>query len=57
LSENIGQLKLPSSDGKYYKTDVANTKQVLRFIQSVSSSNAEPFKRWLVEIKILDNFS
>ena len=50
LSGKIGQLKLPSSDGKYYKTDVANTKQILRIIQSVPSPNAEPFKRWLAKI-------
>jgi len=50
LYENIVQLKLPSSDGKYYKTDVATTKQVLRLVQSVPSPNAEPFKIWLAEI-------
>ena len=48
--ENIVQLKMPSSDGKFYKTDVTNTKQILRIIQSISSPNAEPFKRWLAEI-------
>ena len=50
LSENIGHLKLPAPDGKMRLTDVANTKQVLRLVQSVPSSNAEPFKRWLAEI-------
>lgn len=42
------QLKLPShSDGKMYKTDVANTKQMLRIIQSIPSPKAEPIKIWL----------
>jgi len=50
LYENIVQLKMPSSDGKFYKTDVANTEQILRIIQSIPSSNAEPFKRWLAKI-------
>lgn len=45
------QLKLPShKDGKMYKTDVANTKQLLRIIQSVPSPNAEPFKLWLAQV-------
>ena len=45
------QLKLPShKDGKFYKTDVANTKQLLRIIQSVPSPNAEPFKQWLAQV-------
>lgn len=50
LSEKIGQLKLQSSDGKYYKTDVADTEQVLRLIQSIPSPNAEPFKLWLARV-------
>jgi len=37
LSSNMGQLKLPSSDGKSYLTDVADTEQVFRLIQSISS--------------------
>lgn len=41
------QLKVPSSDGKLYKTDCANTEGVLRIIQSVPSPKAEPFKMWL----------
>lgn len=45
--ENFVKLKLVSSDGKKRLTDVANTKQLLRIIQSVPSSKAEPFKRWL----------
>jgi len=50
LSENIGQLKMQSSDGKFYKTDVADTEQLLRLIQSVPSPKAEPFKQWLAQI-------
>jgi len=50
LSANIGQLKLKSSDGKFYKTDVANTQQLLRLIQSVPSKKAEPFKLWLARV-------
>ena len=41
------QLKLPSSDGKTYKTDVLDTKGILRLIQSIPSKKAEPFKLWL----------
>lgn len=37
LSENIGQLKMKSSDGKFYTTDIADTKQLFRLIQSVPS--------------------
>ena len=47
LSENIGQLKLKSSDGKFYNTDVLDTKGILRLIESVPSPKAEPFKLWL----------
>ncbi len=43
LSENIGQLKMQSSDGKFYKTDIADTEQLFRLIQSVPSPKAEPF--------------
>ena len=50
LSEKIGQLKMPSSDGKYYKTDCANTETMFRIIQSIPSPKAEPFKRWLAKI-------
>lgn len=50
LSENIGQLKMKSSDGKNYTTDVANTKQLFRLIQSIPSPKAEPFKMWLAQI-------
>jgi hypothetical protein len=50
LSENIGQLKMQSSDGKFYKTDVADTEQLFRIIQTVPSPKAEPFKLWLAQI-------
>jgi hypothetical protein len=49
LSEKIGQLKMSSDDGKYYKTDVADTEQLLRLIQSIPSPKAEPFKMWLAK--------
>lgn len=51
LYEKIVQLKMKShTDGKFYKTDVANTEQLLRIIQSIPSPKAEPFKMWLAEI-------
>ena len=51
LYENIVQLKMSSpKDGKNYKTDVANTEQLLRLIQSIPSPKAEPFKMWLAEV-------
>jgi len=50
LSEKIGQLKMQSSDGKYYLTDVADTEQLFRLIQSIPSPKAEPFKQWLAQI-------
>ncbi len=50
LSENIGQLKMMSSDGKLYLTDVADTTQILRLIQSIPSPKAEPFKQWLAQV-------
>jgi len=50
LSEKIGQLKIKSSDGKAYKTDVADTTQLFRLIQSIPSPKAEPFKLWLAQI-------
>ena len=39
-----------SSDGKYYKTDVADTEQLFRLIQSIPSPKAEPFKLWLARV-------
>jgi len=50
LYEKIVQLKLLSSDGKQYSTDVADTEQLLRIIQSIPSPNAEPFKMWLAKV-------
>jgi hypothetical protein len=50
LSEKIGQLKMQSSDGKYYQTDVADTEQLFRLIQSIPSPKAEPFKLWLAQV-------
>jgi hypothetical protein len=50
LSQNLGQLKMLSEDGKFYKTDVATTEQLLRLIQSIPSKKAEPFKLWLAKI-------
>lgn len=50
LVTNCHQLKLRSSDGKYYKTDVATTNQLFRLIQSISSPKAEPFKQWMAHV-------
>lgn len=50
LATNCSQLKMQSSDGKYYKTDVADTEQLFRLIQSIPSPKAEPFKLWLAQI-------
>lgn len=50
LSEKIGQLKLPSSDGKFYLTDVADVEQLFRLIQSIPSPKVEPFKQWLAKV-------
>ena len=50
LVTDCNQLKMLSSDGKYYKTDVADTEQLFRLIQSVPSPNAEPFKLWLAKV-------
>lgn len=50
LLTNCKQLKLPSSDGKKYKTDVADLEQLLRLIQSIPSKKAEPLKQWLAEV-------
>ena len=47
---NCHQLKLPSRDGKSYLTDVADTEQVFRLIQSIPSKKAEPFKLWLASL-------
>ena len=50
LSEKVGQLKLKSSDGKYYRQDVLDTQGILRLIESVPSPKAEPFKLWLAAL-------
>lgn len=49
VSEKIGQLKLKAPDGKLRTTDCANTKTMLRLIQSIPSSKAEPLKQWLAK--------
>jgi len=50
MATNCSQLKLPASDGKNYLTDVADTEQVFRLIQSIPSKKAEPFKLWLAAL-------
>jgi BRO family, N-terminal domain len=50
LVTNCNQLKMPSSDGKNYKTDVADTEQLFRLIQSIPSPKAEPFKLWIAKV-------
>ena len=50
LVTNCNQLKLQSSDGKFYNTDVADTEQLFRLIQSVPSKKAEPCKLWLAQV-------
>ena len=44
------QLKMQSADGKFYKTDAADSKGILRIIQSIPSPKAEPFKMWLAQV-------
>ena len=50
LSENIGRLKMQADDGKMRQTDVADTEQLFRLIQSVPSPKAEPFKMWIAKV-------
>jgi len=50
LSEKIGQLKMVAGDGKMRITDVADTEQLFRLIQSIPSPKAEPFKLWLSRV-------
>jgi len=50
LPTNCSQLKMRSADGKRYLTDVADTEQLLRLIQSIPSPKAEPFKLWLAQV-------
>ncbi len=50
LLTNCQQLKMVAQDGKRRLTDVANTEQILRIIQSIPSAKAEPFKMWLAQV-------
>lgn len=50
LATNCSQLKMQSADGKFYLTDVADTEQLFRLIQSIPSPKAEPFKQWLAQV-------
>ena len=50
LATNCSQLKMLSSDGKKYLTDVATTDQLFRLIQSIPSPKAEPFKLWMAQV-------
>jgi DNA-damage-inducible protein D len=50
LSTFCRQLKLQSSDGKFYETDCASTESIFRIIQSIPSPKAEPFKLWLAKV-------
>lgn len=50
LSQKLGQLKMLAEDGKMRMTDVADTEQLLRLIQSIPSPKAEPFKQWLAQV-------
>ncbi len=47
---NCNQLKMMSADGKFYKTDVADTETIFRLIQSIPSPKAEPIKMWLAKV-------
>ncbi len=50
LTTNCSQLKMQSADGKNYLTDIADTEQLFRLIQSIPSPKAEPFKLWLAKV-------
>jgi len=50
VSEKIGQLRLPTPDGKMRETDCANTETIFRIVQTKPSPKAEPFKRWLARV-------
>jgi DNA-damage-inducible protein D len=50
VSQSLGQLKMQAEDGKMRETDVADTKTLLRIIQSIPSPKAEPFKQWLAKV-------
>ncbi len=47
---NCYQLKMVSTDGKKYNTDVADTEQLFRIIKSIPSRKAEPFKQWMAQV-------
>lgn len=50
LVTNCNRLKMPAADGKKYLTDVADTEQLFRLIQSIPSPKAEPFKQWMARV-------
>ena len=50
LVTNCNQLKMQSADGKFYLTDVADTEQLFRLVQSIPTPKAEPFKLWLAQV-------
>ncbi|MDR3000440.1 MAG: hypothetical protein LBU89_04160 [Fibromonadaceae bacterium] len=50
LGSDTTQLKLQATDGKFYMTDVADTEQVLRLVQTIPSPKAEPFRLWLARV-------
>jgi len=50
LVTNCYQLKMQSTDGKFYNTDVGDAEQILRLVQSIPSKKAEPFKMWLAKV-------
>ncbi len=50
LSEKIGQLRMMAADGKMRNTDVADTEQLFRLIQTIASPKVEPFKLWLAQV-------
>ena len=52
LVGNTDKLPMPSVDGKMRRTEVVNTKTLLRIVQSVPSKNAEPFKKWLAKVEV-----
>ena len=56
VSEKIVQLRMAAPDGKMRETDCANTETIFRIIQSIPSSKAEPFKRWLARVVARKDF-
>jgi len=52
LSHKLGQLKMKAEDGKMRMTDVADTEQLFRLIQSIPSPKAEPFKLWIAQVAV-----